>query len=218
MRPPPRDFIPEELRSEDRVHQNLQVMAGGGIAVEIDGAGFFEDAAEFDEARGHHGEIGHHVGAVEVGLEGAEGIGHAASLLDDLLQSALGVDVPLPGVLEGVNLGAGLGTVLLGEENVIVLAGVEGRVEVDEVHRLVLYISLEDFEIVAVIELVFLGRHGIGMRLTQRTAGMKGWLRFVDSQVSESRAGASGSVKRWHRFTNHEDSCSIKVDRLPQLE
>jgi hypothetical protein len=65
---------------------------------------------------------------VEVSLEGAEGVGDAPALLDDLLQSAAGFDVPLPGVLEGVNLGAGLGTVLLGEEDVVVLAGVEGRV------------------------------------------------------------------------------------------
>jgi hypothetical protein len=76
------------LRPEDRVHQNFEVVAGGGIAVEIDGAGLFEDAAEFDEARGHHGEIGHHVGAMEVGLEGAESIGDASALLDDLLQGA----------------------------------------------------------------------------------------------------------------------------------
>jgi len=29
--------------------------------VEVERAGGFEDAAQFDEARGHHGEIGHHV-------------------------------------------------------------------------------------------------------------------------------------------------------------
>ena len=132
-------------------------MAGGGVAVEIDGAGFLEDAAEFDEARGHHGEIGHHVGVAEEGLEGAEGVGDAAALLDDLLVGALGVDVPLPGVLEGVNLGTGLGAVFLGEEDVVVLAGVEGRVEIDEVDGLVLDVALEDFEVVAVVELVFPG-------------------------------------------------------------
>jgi hypothetical protein len=61
-----------------------------------------------------------------------------------------------------VNLGAGLRAVFLGEENVIVLTGVEGRVEVDEVYRLVLDVTLEHIEIVAVIELVFVGSHGIG--------------------------------------------------------
>ncbi len=86
--------------------------------MQIDGAGLFEDASEFDESRGHHSEIGHHVGAVEIGLEGTEGVGDAPALLDDLLQGALRFDVPLPGVLEGVNLGAGLGAVLLSEEDV----------------------------------------------------------------------------------------------------
>jgi hypothetical protein len=46
-------------------------------------AGLFEDAAEFDETRSHHGEVRYHVGTVEVSLEGAEGIGDASALLDD---------------------------------------------------------------------------------------------------------------------------------------
>ena len=115
--------------------------------VEIDGAGLFEDAAELDEARGHHGEIGHHVGVEEEGFEGAHGVGDASALLDDVLVGAHGVDVPLPCVLEGVNLGAGLGAVFFGEEDVVVLAGVEGRIEVDEIDGLVLDVALEDFEL-----------------------------------------------------------------------
>ena len=56
----------------------------------------FEDAAEFDEARGHHGEVGHHVGVEEEGFEGAEGVGDAAALLDDVLVGALGVECSTP--------------------------------------------------------------------------------------------------------------------------
>jgi len=55
-------------------------MAGGGVAVEVDGAGVFEDSAEFDEAWCHHGEVGEHVGAAEEGSEGAHGFGYAATL------------------------------------------------------------------------------------------------------------------------------------------
>ena len=44
---------------------------------------------------------------------------------------------------------------LLSEEHVVVLAAVEGRVEVDEVDRFVLDVLTEDGEVVAVIELVF---------------------------------------------------------------
>ncbi len=103
----PNYFIAKQLRPEDGVHQNFQVVACGGVAVEVDGAGFLEDAAEFDEARGHHCQVRHHVGVEEECLEGAEGVGYASALLDDEFVGALGVDVPLPGVLEGVNLGGG---------------------------------------------------------------------------------------------------------------
>jgi hypothetical protein len=48
------------------------------------------------------------------------------------------------------------GAVFFGEEDVVVLAAVEGRVEVDEVDGLVLDVLAEDAEVVAVIELVLL--------------------------------------------------------------
>src|ERR1019366_5041253 len=105
------------------------LVTGGGVAVEVDGAGFFENAAEFDEARSHHGEVGEHVGAAEEGSEGAHGFGDAAALFDDGLVGAGGLFVPLPCVFEGGDLGGGAGAVLFREEDVVVLAGVEGRVE-----------------------------------------------------------------------------------------
>ena len=37
-------------------------------------------------------------------MEGAHGVGDAVALLDDVLIRAYGVDVPLPGVLERVDL------------------------------------------------------------------------------------------------------------------
>ena len=129
-------------------------MAGGGVAVEVDGAGLLEDSAEFDEARGHHGEVGEHVCAAEEGSEGAHGFGDAATGLNDLLVGERGLLVPLPCVLEGGDLGGGARAVLLGEEDVVVLAGVEGRVEVDEIDRLIGDVVAEDGEVVAVEELV----------------------------------------------------------------
>ena len=61
---------------------------------------------------------------------------------------------PFPGVLEGHDLGGGAGAVLFGEEDVVVLAAIEGRVEVDEVDRFVFDVAAEDVEVVAVVELV----------------------------------------------------------------
>ena len=99
----------------------------------------------------------------------------AISVLGFVADSSLNRKFPPPLPLENADglsrvresgVLAGLGAVLLGEEDVVVLAGVEGRVEIDEVHRLVLDVALEDIEIVTVVELVFIGRHGVGMRLT----------------------------------------------------
>ena len=129
-------------------------MAGGGVAVEVDGAGLFENAAEFDEARGHHGEVGEHVGAAEEGTEGAHGFGDAATGFDDLLVGERGLFVPLPCVLEGGDLGGGARAVLLGNQDVVVLAGVEGRIEIDEIDRLRGDVVAEDGEVVSVEELV----------------------------------------------------------------
>jgi hypothetical protein len=82
------------------------------------------------------------------------GVGYATALLDDLFVGAGGFFVPLPGVLEGGDLGGGAATILFGEEDIVVLAGVEGRVEVDEVDGLVGDVVAQDLEVVAVVELV----------------------------------------------------------------
>jgi hypothetical protein len=49
---------------------------------------------------------------------------------------------------------AGAGGVALGEEHGVVLAAVEGRVEVDQVDRLVLDVLAQDGEVVAVIKTI----------------------------------------------------------------
>ncbi len=79
-----------------------------------------------------------------------------------LSPGALGFEVPLPAVFEGGNLGGGAAAVFFGEEDVVVLAGVEGWVEVDEVDGLVRDVVAEDFEVVAVVELVFGFGHVLG--------------------------------------------------------
>lgn len=108
----------------------------------------------------------------EESAEGTHGVGDAAAALDDFLIGGFGVHVPLPCVFEGHDLGAGAGAVFFGEEDVVVLAAVEGRVEVDEVDGFVLDMLAEDAEVVAVIELVLLcGLHG-GVILTRITGRM----------------------------------------------
>ena len=50
----PSDLVPKVLWAKYRVHQQFQVVAGGGVAVEVDAAGVFEDAVEFGHALGLH--------------------------------------------------------------------------------------------------------------------------------------------------------------------
>jgi hypothetical protein len=66
-----------------------------------------------------------------------------------------------------MELGAGLRAVPLREQNVIVLPRIERRVKVDKIDRLVLDVTLENLVVVAVVELIFLRCHRIGMRLAQ---------------------------------------------------
>jgi len=93
-------------------------------------------------------------------------------LFDDLFVGTGGFFVPLPGVLEGGDLGGGAGAVLFGEEDVVVLTGVEGRVEVDKIDGLVAYITLEDVVVIAVEELVLFFVLGVtnGSKIAQETS------------------------------------------------
>ncbi len=51
-----------------------------------------------------------------------------------------------------MNLAGGVGAILLVEEGIVVLGGVEGRIEINEVHGPVLEVTPEDVEVVAVIK------------------------------------------------------------------
>jgi hypothetical protein len=133
--------------------------------VQIDRSGFLQHPSEFDQARSHHRQISHHVAAAEEGAEGAHRIRDATAHFDDLFVGPLGVDVPFPRVFEGVNLRAGLRAILLGEEDVVILAGIEGRNEIDEVHRSGPDVALQDFKVVPVIELILQYGHNRAVAL-----------------------------------------------------
>ena len=54
-----------------------------------------------------------------------------------------GFQVPRPRVLERFDLGVGLRAVLLGEQDIVVGVGVEGRVQIDQVDRFVVDVPAE---------------------------------------------------------------------------
>ena len=122
--------------------------------MEVEGAGGFEDAVEFDEAGGHHDEVGADlVGAAEGFDEGGEDAGDALrGAGEQLAIEGFGAAAPVPGVFEGGDLGFGIAPALVFEEDVVGAVGVEGRVEVDEVDGGVGEVIAEDGEVIAVEE------------------------------------------------------------------
>src|SRR6266487_2498558 len=117
--PFPNDLASKVHSSEDRIKQQLEVMGGGRVAVEVERAGGFEDTAQFDEARGHHREVCNHVAAAEKSVEGLHHVGDFAGLFRDGVVGFPGFDVPMPGVFKGVNLTGGGCAVLFLKEGVV---------------------------------------------------------------------------------------------------
>ena len=56
----PGDFGHEVPGAIDAVHQHLEVMAGGGIAVEVNGPGVLQDSAHLQQPNRHHAQVGLH--------------------------------------------------------------------------------------------------------------------------------------------------------------
>ena len=81
--------------------------------------------------------------------------------------------VPRPGVVEGFDLGRGGLAALILDEDVVGAVGVEGRVEVDQIHRLVRDVLTKHPQVVAVVEGV--GPHvpAFRMRSDVRIVGAK---------------------------------------------
>lgn len=50
----PDNFIAIVLSAKYSIHDDLEIMTGGGVAVQIQAAGGFEDAVQFHQAGGHH--------------------------------------------------------------------------------------------------------------------------------------------------------------------
>jgi len=152
----PNYFVSVVLCPKDHIQQHLEVVARSGVAVQVKAAGRLEHAAQLHQARCHHGQVRHHVAAAQDEVKSAQGICHRSAFLHLFFVSTHGIFIPLPSVFEGLDLRAGLAAVFLREEHVIGGVGIEGRVEVDQVHTLVLDVAPQDIEVIAVVEGVHL--------------------------------------------------------------
>ena len=129
----PRDFVHKVGRAEHGVHQRLKVVAGGGVAVEVDAARRLEEAFHRGEPQSHIAEVGQHAGLAEHFAQSGDGFaGGVGRRPAEVAHAGRRFLVPLPRVLEGADLrrrpSAGSDRSI---KDVVVRVGVERRVEVD---------------------------------------------------------------------------------------
>ena len=98
----PNNLVLKSFLSENRIHDDLQVVAGRGVTVEIDGAGVFEHPPQFHKADAHHRQVGHHVVSAHEMNKGPHHLHHVGGgRPDDLLKRPLGILRPVPRVVKG---------------------------------------------------------------------------------------------------------------------
>lgn len=97
----PDDLVAELLRPEDRVEGDLQVVTGGGVAVQVQRTRRLEHAVELDEPRGHRDHVRGHRALLEEGPDGGESLSGElgeAALVDEELVRLTGLVAPRPSV------------------------------------------------------------------------------------------------------------------------
>ena len=98
--PPPDDLVAEVLRPEDGVEQDLEIVPGRRIAVQVKRAAALEHASQLDEPRGHHRQVGQHVCFAEQLAKRPQSVRNAASRRERLLKRGGRGVVPAPRILE----------------------------------------------------------------------------------------------------------------------
>ena len=154
--PFPGNLVLEVRRPKNRIQKNFQVMAGRRVAVQVQAAVGLQDAVQFHQAGRHHHQVGHNgVAADELAECGNHVLGRRRHrrVLDDVnFEGALGFLGPLPSVGEGPDLRRRLLSRPLAEQHVVGGVGVEGRVQVHQVHRLGGDVVPQHLKVVAVVE------------------------------------------------------------------
>ena len=58
--PFPNNLISEVILAKHRIHEHLKIVARGGVAVQVYGAGGLEGTAQLHQPGRHHHQVGHH--------------------------------------------------------------------------------------------------------------------------------------------------------------
>ena len=132
----PDDFVAEAISPKHAIHQQLDVVTGGGVAVQIDGGGGFHQPPHFGQAICQVAQIGQHTGVAQKGAQpGNRPMRRVCDGVGDALRAFDRRRIPLPGIPEGPDLRRH--AVALAEQDIVVGVAVERRVQVNQIDAVV---------------------------------------------------------------------------------
>ncbi|MBA7714302.1 hypothetical protein ES703_123320 [subsurface metagenome] len=130
--PFPDNLIYEMLNPKHRIHEAFQVVAGGGVAVQVDGTCRLQNPSQLHQPGSHHHQVGQHVVVTQELLETLKQVYQRGRSTGHKLVIGAGRDlVPVPEIGKGLDLRGRRRALRLLEQYVIRSLGVERRVEVD---------------------------------------------------------------------------------------
>ena len=130
-------------------------MARRRVAVQVEAAGGLQHPVQFDQPDRHHGQIGHHVVFAQKAPHRPQHLGRRpVARPQHILKRRLGAVVPVPGVVEGLDLGGALIALRPLEKDVVGGVRIERRVEIDQVDALVPDAVAQHLEVVAIVKVV----------------------------------------------------------------
>jgi hypothetical protein len=115
--------------------------------------GRFQRLVQFQQARRHHEDVGHHLPAPQDAMQSLHEIvkPRVEPIPHELLVQQ---EAPLTGILERHDLRGAVVALALLKEEVVVARGFEGRIQIDQIHRFIGNTVAQDVQIVAVEECV----------------------------------------------------------------
>ena len=166
-RPFPNNFALKVFFPKHPIQHDFQVMAGRRVAVQVDTAGEFEHALQFDQPVTHHGEVGHHVVLAQEFAQREHHVGHVGAATGfDFMKLPACLLAPMPGILKCGDLRVALHALGRFEQQVVVALGIERRIEINQIDRFIRNVIAQNIEVIAVVEFV----HGLSKFLAHSVA------------------------------------------------
>ena len=177
----PYNFIAEIALAKNFVHDDFQVVTRRGVAMQINAAGVLQQAMHRGNPLRHVREIGKHAAAIGVDyVERTDGaMRRVGDRAHDQINAVLRLFIPFPSVGERGQLREIVlvpAISLRAEKNIVVGLAVERRVQVNQVHAMVVPVA-HHFQAIAVVKRVCFHARGFSILTaltdTARPAGAR---------------------------------------------